>query len=134
MDHRQPIILVVDPDADRATSLSCRLDLGGYRVLRRASGIDALQCVKEYRPELVLSEVDLLDLEGPELRRSIHEISPSTQILVITRPGWSPRLQEEMKPDLVTLPFIPSGVDEVLRAVDRLLEGVHVRATPYQAC
>jgi DNA-binding NtrC family response regulator len=132
MDHRQPIILVVDPDSDRATILCCRLDRGGYRVLRRASGIDALQCAKEYRPDLVLSEVDLLDLESPELQRSIHEISPSTQVLVITRPGWSPRFQEEMKPGLGMLPFMPSGVEEVMREVDRLLEGVHVRPNPYQ--
>jgi DNA-binding NtrC family response regulator len=124
MVHRQPIILVVDPDADRATALSCRLDRGGYHVLRRASGIDALQCVEEYLPDLVLSEIDLLDLESQELRRSIHDLSPSTKVLFITRPGSCPRLQEERSPEPVTPLFIPSGVDEVIRAVDRLLEEV----------
>ena len=61
MNSRQPIIVVVDPDTDRATSLSSRLDRRGYHVVRRSSGIDALRCVAEYRPDLVLSAAKILD-------------------------------------------------------------------------
>jgi two-component system, NtrC family, response regulator GlrR len=83
MSHREPIILIVDPDAERATTLSLELDRKGYHVFRRSSGIDALECVAEVRPELVLSEMDLLDLESPELLLSIHEASPATRVLFV---------------------------------------------------
>jgi len=109
MNQRQPIIVVADPDADRATALSSRLDQEGYHVVRRSSGTDTLQCVAECRPDLVLSEAALPDVESPELLHSIHEISPSTKVLFITRP-------EEKPP-------VESGVtDEVVQQVDRLLE------------
>jgi len=83
MNHREPIIVIVDPDAERATTLSLELDRKGYHVFRRSSGIDALECVVEYRPELVLSETELLDLESPELVHSIREASPETRVLFV---------------------------------------------------
>jgi two-component system response regulator GlrR len=83
MRHREPIIVIVDPDAERATTLSLELDRKGYHVFRRSSGIDALECVAENHPELVLSEMELLDLESPELLRSIREASPATRVLFV---------------------------------------------------
>jgi DNA-binding NtrC family response regulator len=109
MNSRQPIIVVVDPDADRATALSSRLDRRGYHVVRRSYGIDALQCVAEYRPDLVLSAARLPDIESSELQLSIREISPSTQVLFMT--GDAGR---------------PAAGDGIESAVDRLLERLPV--------
>ena len=114
MSPRQPIIVVVDPDTDRATSLSSRLDRRGYHVVRRSSGTDALHCVAEYRPDLVLSAAEILDIERSELIHSIRKISPSTQVLVMPNQGSSLPLPGD--------PGEPAAGDEVELAVDRLLE------------
>jgi len=81
MSYHERIIVVVDPDEDRATVLSSQLEQRGYQVFRRSSGIDALECVIENRPDLVLTEPGLLDLEGTELLLSIREACPSTRVL-----------------------------------------------------
>jgi two-component system response regulator GlrR len=81
MSYHERIIVVVDPDEDRATLLSSQLDRRGYHVFRRSSGVDALECVIENRPDLVLTEPGLLDLEGRELLLSIRQASPSTRVL-----------------------------------------------------
>src|SRR6185295_1068985 len=83
MKNHEPMIVVVDPDEDRATALSSQLDRRGYYVVRRSSGADAVQCAAEYHPDLVLSRPELADLENPELLRSIHDASPSTQVLFV---------------------------------------------------
>ena len=116
MNSRQPIILVVDPDADRATSLSSRLDRRGCHVVRRSYGIDALQCVAEYRPDLVLSAARLPDIENSELLLSIRAISPSTQVLFLTGHPSSPPLPGDAGE--------PAAGDDVESAVDRLLQGL----------
>ena len=77
-DH-EPLIIVVDPDADFATALSSLLDRRGYHVVRRSCGIDALEYIAEDRPELVLSDVDLPDCDCDELLDSIRSISPTTR-------------------------------------------------------
>ncbi len=123
MNQRQFIIVVVDPDADRATTLSSRLDHRGYHVIRRSSGTDALQCVAEYRPDLVLTEVELLDFDNAELLRSIRERSPSTQVLFMTHFGGNPRLPEERDPSLIAQRLVMGDVNEVIRAVDLLMDG-----------
>ena len=130
MNSRQPIIVVVDPDADRATALSSRLDRRGYHVVRRSYGIDALQCVAEYRPDLVLSAARLPDIESSELQLSIREISPSTQVLFITRPETSPRLPEQRNHPLLGQTGEPEASEEAVRAVDRLLERMPFQESP----
>src|SRR4026207_1879724 len=87
MSERDPLIVVVDPDADFATALSSLLDRRGYHVVRRSFGIDAVETVAQDRPQLVISEVDLPDCECHELLTSIRAASPATQVLFITRQG-----------------------------------------------
>ncbi|HVE38608.1 MAG TPA: response regulator [Planctomycetota bacterium] len=124
MRDREPLIIVVDPDADFATALSSLLDRRGYHVVRRSFGIDALQYIAEDRPELVLSEVDLPDCDCHELLDSIRTISPTTQVLFISRKECSKKLPVEVRENMVRLPDEPKEAEGILRAVDRLLERV----------
>jgi DNA-binding NtrC family response regulator len=124
MRDRDPLIIVVDPDADFATALSSLLDRRGYHVVRRSCGIDALQYVAEDRPELVLSEVNLPDCDCHELLDSIRAISPSTQVLFISHKECPDTLPEGIRRHILRLPEEPQEADGILRAVDRLLERV----------
>ena len=124
MRERDPLIVVVDPDADFATALSSLLDRRGYHVVRRSFGVDAIQCVAEDRPELVLSEVELPDCDCHELLNSIRAISPSTQVLFISRKDKYRRLPEGVEKNIVRLPREPQPAEGILKAVDRLLERV----------
>ena len=133
MNSRQPIIVVVDPDVDRATALSSQLDRRGYHVVRRSSGTDALECVAECRPDLVLSEAALLDLDSPELLDSIRGISPSTQVRFITRQGRSSQLPMDMALQIPAEDMESGVADDVVQAVDLLLERMPFDEHPSQA-
>lgn len=124
MSDRDPLIVVVDPDADFATALSSLLDRRGYHVVRRSFGIDALQTVAEARPQLVISEVDLPDCECHELLTSIRAASPSTQVLFITRQGNRRALPEGVERTALKALGAPDEAEGIARAVDRLLERV----------
>ena len=124
MRTRDPLIVVVDPDADFATALSSLLDRRGYHVVRRSFGIDALQAVVEGRPQLVISEVDLPDCECNELLTSIRQASPSTQVLFITRQDNVRLLPDGVERTTVRAPGAPEEAEGIARAVDRLLERV----------
>jgi CheY-like chemotaxis protein len=133
MNARQPIIVVLDPDPDRATALSSRLDRCGYYVVRRSFGIDALQCVAEYHPSLVLSEVQVPDLDGAELVESILRISPSTQVRFIAREGKSFLLPQALEPYRLGLHDEADAEDEVVGMVARLMESTPLEEYPCQA-
>lgn len=66
-------ILLVEDDEDVALVLQTRLELQGYEVHTEAFGSTALSYATEHRPDLVILDVKLPDLDGfavcQELRR-----------------------------------------------------------------
>jgi len=67
-------ILIVDEDMNTADSLELILHASGYPRTRVAySGHEALAIAAEFQPELVLLEINLPDMNGYEVARSLRE-------------------------------------------------------------
>ena len=49
-----------------------------------ADGLEALDCVKKHRPDLVLLDLTMPELNGLDAVREIREASPETNILILT--------------------------------------------------
>lgn len=57
----------------------------GVEVCGEASnGIEALQCIKKEKPDLVVLDLTMPEMNGLEVVRSVRAESPSTDILVLT--------------------------------------------------
>jgi len=64
---REPArILVVDDVPDNVDILQMRLEAQGYEVVTAADGIEALEKIRELRPDLVLLDVMMPKLDGIE--------------------------------------------------------------------
>jgi len=59
------------------------LQRAGYQVLQAATGAEALRIVTELRPELVLLDVKLPDINGLEVCRQIKSERSSADIMVL---------------------------------------------------
>ncbi len=66
-------ILVVDDDRLILTTLTQGLRTLGYRVWGAASGGEALKLAEEVHPDLVLLDIRLPDVSGPEIARTLDE-------------------------------------------------------------
>ena len=67
-------ILVVDDDANARTSLSDLLIENGHEVVGASTGEEALDRVQEVRPDVVLLDTRLPDIDGNEVCRRIKEM------------------------------------------------------------
>lgn len=85
MGARPMRILIVDPNEDVATALAARLERQGYAVFRRSLGVDALDCLREGSPELVISAFELPDCPTLEFLEAAGRIAPSVPIIVVGR-------------------------------------------------
>lgn len=76
-------ILIVDDEEDVLTGLEAALRMEGYMVLTATCGRDALISVEKNRPDIVLLDVMMPDIDGYEVCRCIKENPKSKNTSVI---------------------------------------------------
>lgn len=77
-------LLIVDDDSLMRRSLSATLDQAGYATRTAAGAADALQAVRAQRPDLVLLDIGLPDMDGLETLRSLRQVAPHLPVIFVT--------------------------------------------------
>jgi DNA-binding response OmpR family regulator len=78
-------ILVVDDEPAQLRLIESVLSASGYRVVKAASGQEAVRLVYEQQPELVLLDVMMPEIDGWQTCRLIREISDVPVIMLTGR-------------------------------------------------
>jgi DNA-binding response OmpR family regulator len=104
-----PLILVVDDDPDLTKLVDFRLRRAGYRTMLASDGLQALRAIGAERPDLVLLDIDMPNLDGRAVARVIRgagEDAP-TVIFVTAQASVSDRIEgiDLGAADYVTKPF-----------------------------
>ena len=79
-----PRVLVVDDETLIADTLVQILNRNGFVATAAYSGAAAIERVRIERPDLVLSDVMMPNIDGVEAAIAIREISPQTRIVLIS--------------------------------------------------
>lgn len=114
-------ILVVEDNADLAYGLKNNLEIEGYDLEVAADGARGLQRIRETRPDLVILDLMLPELDGFRLLRTMRAESFRMPVLILTARGEESDKVRGLKlgaDDYVTKPF---GVLELLARVEALL-------------
>ncbi|MGH3639634.1 MAG: UDP-3-O-acyl-N-acetylglucosamine deacetylase [Mycobacterium sp.] len=128
-------VLVVDDEGDIRSSLRGVLADEGLRVLVAEDGGRALTLVRSERPELVLLDVWMPEVDGIELLRRLQEEPDRPQVIMISGHGNIETAVQATK--LGAFDFIekPFSIDALLHVVNRalehraLLDGAQARGT-----
>jgi adenylate cyclase len=105
----EPLVLAVDDLPANVRLLDAVLSPRGYRVLGAGSGPEALALVGEHRPDLILLDIVMPEMDGYEVCRRLRQ-DPATAFLpvvMITASGDQERLLaiEAGADDFVAKPF-----------------------------
>jgi two-component system, OmpR family, KDP operon response regulator KdpE len=109
-------VLVVDDEPQITRVLRTVLTSHGYQVRTAAEGESALTSFREWRPELVITDLYMPHMDGVELCRRIRAVS-AVPIIVLSVKGEERSKVEALDSgadDYVTKPF---GIDELLARV-----------------
>jgi PAS domain S-box-containing protein len=85
-------ILVVDDNADSATSLAMLLKLAGHETHKVHDGLEAVEAAAILKPDVALLDIGLPKLNGYEAARRIRQQSWAKDLVLIALTGWG---QEE---------------------------------------
>lgn len=77
-------ILVVDDEEIARTNLQYVLKKEGYSVYTAANGLDALNQLKKYEFDLILTDLKMEKMDGIQLLESAKQAAPNTEIVLIT--------------------------------------------------
>ena len=81
-------ILIADDDADSAATLSSLLQLMGHETHRAHDGRSAIAMADEIRPDLVILDIRMPQLDGHAAARALRERSWGRDVLLYALSGW----------------------------------------------
>ncbi|WP_044875507.1 response regulator [Pseudomonas sp. LFM046] len=120
MTTNQPTILVIDDEAQIRKFLRISLTAQGYRVLEGANGREGLEQAALARPDMVVLDLGLPDMDGKDVLRDLREWSQMPVLVLSVRASEGEKVLalDGGANDYVTKPF---GIQEFLARVRVLL-------------
>lgn len=132
VDRHNFRILVVDGDRDHGDMVLGQLAESGFSSLWAGSGREAVALFKESPFSVVLSELKLPDMAGPQLMEGLKELDPTTAVVFMShRPSLDTAVSVIQKGafDLIEKPCSPLDLlATVRRAATRHRELARLRA------
>ncbi len=121
-DHacaHQPLILVVDDDADICAVITLALEDAGYRVATATNGLEALKRMRASRPALVLLDIHMPRLDGRETLDWVQTAKLSIPVVFMTAGEQAPlEAKRHHAAGYLAKPF---RLDDLLAVVERLV-------------
>ncbi|SCL39544.1 DNA-binding response regulator, OmpR family, contains REC and winged-helix (wHTH) domain [Micromonospora pallida] len=116
-----PRLLLIEDDLSIRTPLVRALRDRGHAVAAASTAMDGLRDALDNRPDLVVLDLGLPDLDGRELLRMLRAVSPVPVIVATARDDETEivRVLDAGADDYVVKPFTAAQLDARVRAVLR---------------
>jgi DNA-binding response OmpR family regulator len=121
MSTKPQTVLVVEDEASIASFVAAYLKNAGFNVKTTASGNEALRLVESEKPELVVLDLMLPDLDGVEVCKRIRQSSDLPVLMLTARDEDVDKIigLEVGADDYMTKPFNPRELVARVRAILR---------------
>jgi two-component system chemotaxis response regulator CheY len=115
-------VLIVDDAAFMRMMIKDILSKNGYQVVGEAeNGIKAVEKYAELKPDLVIMDITMPEMDGIEAVRRIRAVDPGATIVMCSAMGQQAMVIEAIQAgakDFIVKPFQP---ERVLEAVNKVL-------------
>ena len=114
--------LVIDDDASTLELMKFQLEAEGFETTTVERGEAGLKFVGEVEFDIILTDLNLPDLDGIEMVRRCKEISPDTEIIMITGYGSTEKTIEATKAGAFHYVEKPVEFEELLLLIEKAIE------------
>jgi len=115
-------ILVVDDAAFMRMRCTKMLSDSGFEVAEAADGNQALAKYREFKPDGVLLDITMPELDGLACLKELIKMDPGARVAMVTAMGQQSMVMEALKSgarDFIVKPF---EAERVLAAVRKIME------------
>jgi len=115
-------VLVVDDSITMRRSLEMSLQLGGYGVVTAEDGVRAMALLRGgLRPDLVLTDIMMPNMDGVELIRQARQLLRFTPIVALTTRSQSVMRAQGQAAGATAWLLKPTGGEELMDLVSRFI-------------
>ncbi len=120
--RRTPRILVVDDDPGLLRLLTIRLRSQKYEVEPAENAAKALAAIARFRPDLVITDLRMPEMDGISLLRELQRRWPSLNIIMLTAHGTIPDAVKATQAGAFAFLTKPVEKEQLLEEVQRALK------------
>ncbi|MGD0780671.1 MAG: response regulator [Dehalococcoidales bacterium] len=114
-------IMVVDDAMFMRKKCAQVLTDKGHVVIEAASGSEAVNAYKKSRPDAVLLDITMPDMDGLQALKELLKIDPSARISMCSAMGQQSMVIESLKAGAVDFVVKPFDVARVMEAVKKMV-------------
>src|SRR5262245_35974126 len=122
LPKRKARLLVVDDDPGLLRLLTIRLRAENYDVEAVESGIAALQALARVRPDLVITDLRMDQMDGIGLLKEIQSRAPGLRVIILTAHGTIPDAVQATQSGAFAFLTKPVDKQELLDKVQKALK------------
>ncbi|MCG8352841.1 MAG: response regulator transcription factor [Chloroflexales bacterium] len=130
--EQQRTVLVVDDDQGLRELIRINLEHDGYGILQAANGLECLTLVREHRPDLVILDVMMPEMDGLETCGKLREFS-QIPVLMLTAKVQSEDIITGLDRGADDYLIKPFNMDELSARIRSLLRRVPPAQRPLAA-
>jgi len=112
-------VLIVDDTLFMRASIRQMLEANGHSVAGEASnGVEAIERYAAVKPDVILMDITMPDMDGLEALRRIKEIDPNAKVIMCTAMGQQAMVAKAVElgaQQFIVKPFQP---DRLMAAID----------------
>jgi len=121
-------VLVIEDNPMNMELASDLLRARGYDVLQAATALEALGVLQEFKPDLILMDIQLPGLNGLDLTKRLKEDPRTKEIPIIAMTAYAMKGDEEKIFQAGCIGYIPKPIDtrQFSHMVESVLSRSHV--------
>lgn len=128
-------LLVIDDDILVRQSIVAYIGDSGYQVHDESNGRAGIEWFEQHRPDLVLTDLRMPDIDGLTILRRVKEIDPSTPVIVISGMGMVSDVAEALRlgaadylvKPLVDMEVLTHSINKALEVLDLQRDNLRYR-------
>jgi DNA-binding NtrC family response regulator len=129
---RRKKVLAIDDEPSMTEWLKMVLEQAGYEVRTALIGARGEELFKAWRPDAVLTDMMLPDIDGIQLVRRFRETNAQAEVIVISGQGNIPRAVEAVKAGAFTFLQKPIDAEGILAMLEKAFERTDLQAENLQ--
>lgn len=115
-------VLIIDDDQSMLELAEFHLQAQGYETARSQTGEEGLKLVEASRFDVVLTDLQLPDLDGIEVVKRLKELSPESEIIMVSGYGSVSKAVEATKAGAFYFVEKPVAFEELMVLIEKAVE------------